>query len=175
MLMVELIYILLSISAENSDLVVPASLMSAVATQMFRLRTLHHARASTMRARMVSLWQGGWNDQVQALDLSKVIDGMILSLHRIETTFLSLFWNMTHELFVPALPSSQSLPIGDFAKIQSRTNIHRHWLLIYEDFLSLRDGHCHHFNVTVNVSNHPGDSLSREPQLFIYREGCCMG
>lgn len=171
MLMVELIYTLLSTSAANSDLVVPVSLMSTIVTQMFQLRTLHHVRASTMRAKMVTLWQGDWNDQNRAIVLSDQLDGMISSLQQVERSFSNCFWHMIHELYVPALPSSQSMPIGALGKIQSRIEHQTPWLLMHQRFLNLRNGHTGRFNLHTYVSNHPRDSLSREPQLDIVRGG----
>jgi hypothetical protein len=171
MLMVELTYTLLLTSAGNSDLDVPASLMSVTITQMSQLRTLHHARVSTMRAKMVTLWQGDWADQNHAIRLSEYIDGMISSLQRVEKSFSKCFWHMIHELYVPALPSSANMPIGAIEKIQSRIDPQRVWLLIHQDFLKLRNGHVGRYNLYSTVSNHPRDSLSREPQLEVVRRG----
>lgn len=171
MLMVELTYILSLTSAENSDLAVPASLMLTVITQMFQLRTLHHVRASTMRAKMVTLWQGDWNDQNRAIVLSNSLDGMISSLQQVETSFSNSLWHMIHELYVPALPSSANMPTGAIAKIQSRIEPQMTWLLMHQRFLNLRNGHTGRFNLHTYVSNHPRDSLSREPQFEAYREG----
>ncbi len=124
-----------------------------------------------MRAKMVTLWQGDWADQNHAIRISEYIDGMISSLQRVEKSFSKCFWHMIHELYVPALPSFQNMPIGAIEKIQSRIDPQRVWLLIHQDFLKLRNGHVGRYNLYSTVSNHPRDSLSREPQLEVVRRG----
>lgn len=141
MLMVELIYTALSISQGNFEVEEEMCSMYMAATQMFHLRTQHHKRASTMRARTVTLWQGGLNDQMLAKSLETEISGMISRLQKVEKIFSVYCWNLLRDSYAVALPSLKSTLTGDIDLLNSRTNIQKGSLWLKAAFQSSASGY----------------------------------
>lgn len=141
MLMAELTYMLLSILGKGVVSEGPTYSMLMAITQMSLLRTAHHRQVSTTRARMVTLSQGDWNDQLQVLPLHEKITGLTLSLQQTERNFTSVLWSMLHEIYVPALHPSQSMPIGDIEQIQLRIEPQKGYLSLWNTFQSSCHGH----------------------------------
>ena len=125
MLMVEITYIALLISEENTEAENPLLSMSLASTRMFHLRTQHHKRVSTMRARMVTLWQGGLQDQMLAKSLEVEVAGMISSLQRVEKSFLASAWSLILDHYAYLSGAYKSIPTGSIERIRSHINIQK--------------------------------------------------
>jgi len=141
MLMVELIYTALSISNENFEVDVQMYSMYMAATQMFHLRTLHHKRASTTRARMVSLWLGDLQDQMLAKSLELEITGMISYVQKVERIFSTYCARLLQDSYAVASPSLRSTLTGSIDQIASHTNTQRATSWYRTLFLSSASGY----------------------------------
>ena len=110
---------------ENTEAENPLLSMSLASTRMFHLRTQHHKRVSTMRARMVTLWQGGLQDQMLAKSLEVEVAGMISSLQRVEKSFLASAWSLILDHYAYLSGAYKSIPTGSIERIRSHINIQK--------------------------------------------------
>lgn len=152
MLMVELIYIALYISQTSFEAEEQMFSMYTASTQMFHLRTLHHKRASTMRARMATLWQGGLEDQMLARSLELEITGMISLLQKVERNFFNYCTRMLQDSYAVALPNLKSTLIGNIGQIEFHTNTQRATSWYKTLFLSSAHGYKGYLTGLAEVS-----------------------
>ena len=154
MLTVELTYIALSISdqSENSDPEGAMCSMSTACTLIFHLRTQHHRRVSTMRARMVTLWQGGLEDQMLAKSLETEVAGMISWLQRVERSFTNSVWSLIRDHCVSRSDNYKSTLTGVIEMCQRHINIQKTSDVYMMTFQSLVDGYSKYLECLYQVS-----------------------